>query len=249
MSFTNSTEHYGLPQYIGTDKPTQLGDFNMAMETIDKQMYKNAQLAGGNNADVSQLQTQVNTLSQSVDTANQNVSQLETQATTLSGQVQTVTENANSALSTAQSAQQSAQTANTTANSAQSTASQANTQGTTNAASIADLEARVSALEGDAPEKENAYVVNCATTKVTNSNTPVTVSVNLSELGLTTEDLSAFSVSPIITSLTAEGSKNIIYNGTITTTILSLTQVMVSISVSDNQEYLGFTFNKLILFT
>lgn len=154
MSFTNTTEHYGLPQYVGTDKPTQLGDFNMAMETIDKQMYKNAQLAGANNANVSELTTELNTLKTSVATANQNVSQLEQQATTLSSQLNTVTENANSALTTAQGAQQSAQTANTTANAAQSTASQANTQGTTNASSIADLDERVKVLEGNAPEPE-----------------------------------------------------------------------------------------------
>lgn len=39
MAFTNSTPNYGLPQYIGTDKPTYLGDFNGAMATIDTKIY------------------------------------------------------------------------------------------------------------------------------------------------------------------------------------------------------------------
>lgn len=42
MAYTNHTTNYELPQYIGTDKPTYLGDFNGAMSTIDGQMKTNA---------------------------------------------------------------------------------------------------------------------------------------------------------------------------------------------------------------
>lgn len=42
MSFTNQTSHYGLPQYVGSDKPKYLTDFNQAMADIDAQMYENA---------------------------------------------------------------------------------------------------------------------------------------------------------------------------------------------------------------
>lgn len=41
MSSTNKTPNYGLPQYIDTDKPTFLGDFNDAMGIIDKGMNDN----------------------------------------------------------------------------------------------------------------------------------------------------------------------------------------------------------------
>lgn len=41
MSSTNKTPNYGLPQYIDTDKPTYLGDFNDAMGIIDKGMNDN----------------------------------------------------------------------------------------------------------------------------------------------------------------------------------------------------------------
>lgn len=35
MSYTNHTDNYNLPQWIGTDKPTFLGDFNTAFGIID----------------------------------------------------------------------------------------------------------------------------------------------------------------------------------------------------------------------
>ena len=38
MSSTNTTPNFGLPQYIPTDKPTFLGDFNKAMLDIDTNM-------------------------------------------------------------------------------------------------------------------------------------------------------------------------------------------------------------------
>lgn len=46
MSHTNSTTNYGLPQWIGSDKPTFLGDFNSAFNTIDGQMKQNSTDAG-----------------------------------------------------------------------------------------------------------------------------------------------------------------------------------------------------------
>lgn len=45
MGYTNTTSHYSLPQYVATDKPKYLTDFNQTMEAIDTQMYANAQAA------------------------------------------------------------------------------------------------------------------------------------------------------------------------------------------------------------
>ena len=39
MSYTNQTPHYHLPQYIGSDKPSYLSDFNDAMSIIDTNIY------------------------------------------------------------------------------------------------------------------------------------------------------------------------------------------------------------------
>lgn len=42
MVATNHTENYNLPQFVGTDRPTWLGDYNGAMAKIDAQMKANA---------------------------------------------------------------------------------------------------------------------------------------------------------------------------------------------------------------
>ena len=47
MSSTNKTEHYNLPQFIGSDIPTWLGDFNSAMTDIDTGINAAATLASG----------------------------------------------------------------------------------------------------------------------------------------------------------------------------------------------------------
>ena len=74
MSYTNTTSHYGLPQYVATDKPKYLTDFNETMSAIDTQMYTNAQAAATadgkavsaqntadvNTSSISTLNTQIN---------------------------------------------------------------------------------------------------------------------------------------------------------------------------------------------
>ena len=45
MSTTNKTTNYNLSQYIGTDKPTYLGDYNSDMLKIDTQLKANADSA------------------------------------------------------------------------------------------------------------------------------------------------------------------------------------------------------------
>lgn len=99
MAHTNSTENYGLPQWIGTDKPTFLGDFNTAFGTIDTQMKSNADAA-----------------SSAVSTAN-SASAVASSANT----------NATTALNTANSAATDAAGAVTTANGAVTTANTAKT--------------------------------------------------------------------------------------------------------------------------
>ena len=47
MSSTNKTPNYDLSQYVGTDKPTYLGDYNGDMLKIDEQMKANNDAATG----------------------------------------------------------------------------------------------------------------------------------------------------------------------------------------------------------
>lgn len=42
MTATNKTENYSLSQFVGTDRPTWLVDYNSDMEKIDAQMKQNA---------------------------------------------------------------------------------------------------------------------------------------------------------------------------------------------------------------
>ena len=60
MASTNKTSHYNLSQYIGSDKPTYLVDYNTDMNNIDTGIY-NAQTtatsAAGSVGDISNLET------------------------------------------------------------------------------------------------------------------------------------------------------------------------------------------------
>ena len=42
MASTNKTTNYELSQYLGSDKPTYLGDYNSDMLKIDAGMHQNA---------------------------------------------------------------------------------------------------------------------------------------------------------------------------------------------------------------
>ena len=42
MTATNHTENYNLSQFVGTDHPTWLGDYNSDMSKIDAQLKRNA---------------------------------------------------------------------------------------------------------------------------------------------------------------------------------------------------------------
>ena len=118
FSHTNRTENYDLPQFIGSDKPTWLGDFNTAMSTIDSAIGTNA-------SSISTLGTRVTNAEGVASQASTDVAGLTSTVATLSGNVQSVTTTANNAQSTATSAL--------------NTANSANTKADTNASSIGDI--------------------------------------------------------------------------------------------------------------
>jgi len=60
MSSTNKTSHYNLPQFIGSDIPTWLGDFNSAMTAIDSGIYAAATSASGAATDAAAAQKSAN---------------------------------------------------------------------------------------------------------------------------------------------------------------------------------------------
>lgn len=137
MGYTNSTTNYHLPQFIGTDKPSWLGDVNAAMNAIDTQMKVNAD-------DIDSLETRMTateTVANSASTAATNAGTAATNAQSTADSAATAASNAGTAASNAQSTANAAQTAASTADgkavSAQSTATSALTKANANEAAIA----------------------------------------------------------------------------------------------------------------
>ena len=68
MSYTNSTPNLHLPQYIATDKPTYLGDWNASMQTIDTVITETQATANGANSTA----TSANSVAQAAQTSANN---------------------------------------------------------------------------------------------------------------------------------------------------------------------------------
>lgn len=73
MSSTNKTPNYKLSQYIGTDKPTYLGDYNGDMLKIDNQLKENADSASNAATAAGAAQAVAEKASQSVQSLNDSV--------------------------------------------------------------------------------------------------------------------------------------------------------------------------------
>lgn len=81
MSATNKTTYLDLPQFIGTDVPSWLGDFNGAMEKID---------TGYNNVDIKAVQaaSTANSASSKADINTQSITSINAELKTLKNAVQ-----------------------------------------------------------------------------------------------------------------------------------------------------------------
>lgn len=115
MSYTNQTTHYGLPQWIGSDKPTYLVDQNNAYQTIDSELY-NANTTAGSAQTAAE--GAVSTAGTAASTAASAVETAQAAQTTASG----ADSKADSAISQAQAAQTAAGAAQAAAAAAQEAA-------------------------------------------------------------------------------------------------------------------------------
>lgn len=138
MAFTNSTSHFGLPQYIGTDRPKYLTDVNNAYKKIDDEIYN--------------AQTEAKAADASAEQANTNANSALTNANA-------AVEVANLANETAKTAQETATTAENTANRASQTATQAETTAG-NAVAVAN---NANTLAGEAQASANKAVADSTT--------------------------------------------------------------------------------------
>ena len=138
MAATNHTTNYNLPQYIGTDKPTYLGDWNSTMGAIDTQMKTNADNASGALSAAQTAQTNANSALSTAQGADSK---------------------ADTAITNAAAAQSTADNATSVATSALSTANTANSKSDTNTNSISALDTKVGDLS-DLDTTDKTSVVN-----------------------------------------------------------------------------------------
>lgn len=108
MSSTNKTTNYNLSQYIGTDKPTYLGDYNSDMLKIDTQLKANADsasnaasAAGAAQAVASDASKKVQTLNDSVTANSADIAGLKTKNAQQDASIQNASNSASSALNKA----------------------------------------------------------------------------------------------------------------------------------------------------
>lgn len=176
MASTNKTTNYELSQFIGTDKPAWLTDYNGDMAKIDRAI-KDA------SDDASTAQTTAETAQSTAETASSSASDAISQA-------QTASTDASTALSTAQTASTNASSAVTTANQAKSTAD--------------GLATNVSTAQTTANRAEGKADVNA--TNITNLTSAVSTNTNnisalASKFQLT--DIDTVAVSTVIPNISA----------------------------------------------
>lgn len=170
MSSTNKTPNYDLPQYIDTDKPTFLVDFNDAMEIIDKGMNDNKNAAGEGSNKMDEANTRIGD-------AEETLTETQNQVDSISGLADAIEEKVQTALTQANDAATKSGQANTNSTAAVNAANQASTdanaalqQAQGNVSQINGLGARVSALESSIV-KAGDYLL-AVTTSANGTGTP-----------------------------------------------------------------------------
>lgn len=120
MSSTNKTTNYKLSQYIGTDKPTYLGDYNGDMLKIDNQMKANADsasnatsAAGAAQAVAEKASKNVQALNDSVTANSKDIASLKSKNAQQDVSIQDATNSASSALNKANQNEQNITDINT----------------------------------------------------------------------------------------------------------------------------------------
>lgn len=126
MSSTNKTTYYDLSQYIGTDKPTYLGDYNSDMSKIDAGIHGADDKATTASQNAGSAIARVGEVEKTVQSHASAITTLQTGVTGLKESVKTAQNTATSADGKADSAQQTANSALLTANNASAKADNVN---------------------------------------------------------------------------------------------------------------------------
>lgn len=163
MSSTNKTTNYKLSQFIGTDKPTFLGDYNNDMEIIDGALFSASQTAEQAVNDVESVKGAQAELKNVHTETQEQVAQLKETADGMTGDVTAAQEAANSAEQKATEAQTAATGVLNAANAASANATKAKQTADGNKTTLAELTQRVEALEG-VPKSEPLKLGECRVT-------------------------------------------------------------------------------------
>lgn len=148
MSSTNKTANFKLSQFIGTDKPTFLGDYNNDMEIIDGALFTASQTAEEAVNDVETVKSAQAELKAVHEDTKKQVAQLKETADGITGAVTAAQEAANSAEQKATAAQTAATDVVNAANAASANATKAKQTADGNKTTLQALDERVTALEG-----------------------------------------------------------------------------------------------------
>lgn len=126
MSSTNKTTYYDLSQYIGTDKPTYLGDYNSDMSKIDAGIHGADDKAATASQNAGSAIARVSEVEKTVQSHTRAITTIQTDVTGLKDSVKTAQNTATTADGKADSAQQTANSALLTANNASAKADNVN---------------------------------------------------------------------------------------------------------------------------
>lgn len=108
MSSTNKTSNYQLSQYIGTDKPTYLGDYNSDMNKIDAAIKAASNAASSAASSAGSAQSTATDAKATADTAASDIEDINETLASHNTRINTAQQAANTAQSTASSANQKA---------------------------------------------------------------------------------------------------------------------------------------------
>lgn len=147
MSSTNKTANFKLSQFIGTDKPTFLGDYNNDMQIIDGALFTASQTAEEAVNDVGTVKSAQAELKTVHEDVKKQVAQLKETADGMTGDVTAAQEAANSAEQKATAAQTAATDVVNAANAASANATKAKQTADGNKTTLQELEQRVTVLE------------------------------------------------------------------------------------------------------
>lgn len=168
MSSTNKTANFKLSQFIGTDKPTFLGDYNNDMEIIDGALFTASQTAEEAVNDVETVKSAQTELKAVHEDTKKQVTQLKETADGMAGDVTAAQEAANSAEEKATAAQTAATDVVNAANTASANATKAKQTADGNKTTLQELDRRVTELE-TAPKVTEIFFkcIGCAASKGT----------------------------------------------------------------------------------